>query len=293
MKNTKELFEKQLIDAHQLTEEVLGKLKQKTYFNGEEKQVGDVVLYAMLIDEIVKKNGEYSDLSFKLITLNERHFDMFEFVDQYNYRSVIPSIKLKDKLNELKYSDYLLDKIIDLGGFEKLSMEEREWLTNFNKKLVIDFHIEEINKNKPKLGYDKLGHLTIDDIPIDQYNKIEDEKIKMQERGINVNDTNEVRIYKYFGNKTKFFYAYNVVNNVKYIFRMSKDIKNGGVFIKPNIYDNLNKINFFNKINEKYDYFIILKQPDADRFIKMVEQMKQNGNKDDIKRDFKYFDELI
>jgi hypothetical protein len=40
----KELFEKQLNGTQPLTMDVLEKLQVKTYFNGEEKQIGDVVL---------------------------------------------------------------------------------------------------------------------------------------------------------------------------------------------------------------------------------------------------------
>jgi hypothetical protein len=96
----KELFEKQLNGAEPLTEDILKKHKIKTYFNGEEKQIGDVVLYAMLIDEIVKKNGEYSDLSFKLITLNEKHFNSFEPFGRHSSESELPSIKLKSISND-------------------------------------------------------------------------------------------------------------------------------------------------------------------------------------------------
>lgn len=92
-----ELFEKQLNETQPLTEEVFGKLQQKTYFNGEEKQIGDVVLYAMLMGEIIEKEGEYPELPLKLITLNERHFDMFEYDEKYKGND-LPTIKLKDEM---------------------------------------------------------------------------------------------------------------------------------------------------------------------------------------------------
>lgn len=93
----KELFEKQLNGTQPLTEEVLEKLQQKTYFNGEEKQVGDVVLIAMLMGEIIEKEGECPELPLKLITLNERHFDMFEYDERYK-RNDLPTIKLKNEV---------------------------------------------------------------------------------------------------------------------------------------------------------------------------------------------------
>jgi hypothetical protein len=75
----KKLFEKQLKGTQPLTNDVLEKLQNKTYFNGEEKQVGEVVLMSMLMGDVIEKEGEYPELPLKLITLNERHFNLFEF----------------------------------------------------------------------------------------------------------------------------------------------------------------------------------------------------------------------
>lgn len=91
----KELFEKQLNGTQPLTEDVLEKLQQKTYFNGEEKQVGEIVLIAMLMGEIIEKEGEHPELPLKLITLNERHFDLFEYDKRY-VGNDLPTIKLKN-----------------------------------------------------------------------------------------------------------------------------------------------------------------------------------------------------
>ena len=93
----KELFEKQLNGTQPLTEEVLEKLQLKTYFNAEEKQIGDVVLHAMLMGEIIEKDDEYPELPLKLITLNERHFDMFEYDERYKGND-LPTIKLKNEV---------------------------------------------------------------------------------------------------------------------------------------------------------------------------------------------------
>ena len=94
----KELFEKQLSGTQPLTEDVLEKLKVKTYFNDEEKQVGEVVLMAMLMGEVIKKEGEYPELLLKLITLNERHFDLFEYDERFNRGNDLPTIKLKSSV---------------------------------------------------------------------------------------------------------------------------------------------------------------------------------------------------
>ena len=92
----KELFEKQLNRAQPLTEEILEKLQLKTYFNGEEKQIGDVVLFTMLMNGNNEQNNNYTELKLNLITLNERHFDMFEYDERY-IGGPLPTVKLKTK----------------------------------------------------------------------------------------------------------------------------------------------------------------------------------------------------
>jgi hypothetical protein len=89
----KELFEKQLNGTQPLTEDVLEKLQVKTYFNGEEKQIGEVVLMAMLIGDVIE--SEFPELPLKLITLNERHFNLFEYDERFNRGNELPTIKLK------------------------------------------------------------------------------------------------------------------------------------------------------------------------------------------------------
>lgn len=90
----KNLFKNQLKKTQPLTEDVFKILKEKKYFNGEEKQIGDVVLFAMLVGEIIENKSEYPELPLKLITLNERHFDMFEYNERYQTND-LPGIKLK------------------------------------------------------------------------------------------------------------------------------------------------------------------------------------------------------
>jgi hypothetical protein len=89
----RELFEKQLNGTQPLTEDILEKLQVKTYFNGEEKQISEVVLMAMLMGEVIE--GEYPELPLKLITLNERHFNLFEYDERFNRGNELPTIKLK------------------------------------------------------------------------------------------------------------------------------------------------------------------------------------------------------
>ena len=57
------------------------------------------------------------------------------------------------RLNELKYSDFLLDKMMK----EPLTQDEKDWLKKLASHNVRDFHIEEIDKG----GKDELGNLQI------------------------------------------------------------------------------------------------------------------------------------
>jgi len=88
------LFEEQLNCGQPLTKDVLEKSENKTYFNGEKKQVGDIVLFAMLMGELIEKEGEYPEQPLELITLNERHFDLFEYNKKHQTLH-IPIIILK------------------------------------------------------------------------------------------------------------------------------------------------------------------------------------------------------
>lgn len=92
--NMKEVFENQIKISQPLTKTVFDELKRKTYFNNDDILIGDVVLYAFT-------EGETEDtrLSLTLISLNERHFDLFEVSEfNHNQNKEIPIIKLKNKL---------------------------------------------------------------------------------------------------------------------------------------------------------------------------------------------------
>ena len=93
----KKLFEKQLEVAQPLSKEALEESKQKTYFNGEEKKLGDVVLFAVLSNETVENSSidEFPKVSSETIQLNERHFDLFVPIQSYE-QSILPKIKFKN-----------------------------------------------------------------------------------------------------------------------------------------------------------------------------------------------------
>ena len=96
----KNLFEKHLKTETPITEEVLEKLQIKKYFNDEDIRVGDIVLFALLMyePEMVEdeENGDYPYISLKVIMLNEKHFDLFEYDKRLNQTCTIPIINLKN-----------------------------------------------------------------------------------------------------------------------------------------------------------------------------------------------------
>jgi len=93
----KNFFEKQLKSNLPIKEEDFTKIKTKTYFNGEEIQIGDIVLFAVMLDEPVKTDvDDVFETRIELIKLNERHFDLFT-VDEKRSVGCLPTIKLNKK----------------------------------------------------------------------------------------------------------------------------------------------------------------------------------------------------
>ena len=95
----KKLFEKQLNDNinKPLTESILEKINHKIYFNGENLEVGDIVLWAILVGDVIENEGECNELPINIINLNERHLNLFESYHPYNDEKYLPSIKLIKK----------------------------------------------------------------------------------------------------------------------------------------------------------------------------------------------------
>jgi len=90
------LFEDQLKSTVPLTQEVYDKLRNKTYFNNEHKQLGDVVLLAILMGDVIENETCLSEIPLSVIALNEKHFHLFEYDERHNQNiSMIPVIKLK------------------------------------------------------------------------------------------------------------------------------------------------------------------------------------------------------
>ena len=86
-------FKKQIDSTKPITQKQLDDIFVKTYFNLDEIQVGDVVLYSLLLNTNQTQNDR---LQCTLIQLNEKHFDLFEIYINSNDEH-IPTIKLKQR----------------------------------------------------------------------------------------------------------------------------------------------------------------------------------------------------
>lgn len=101
--NLHNLFKEQLETNSTTTEEMLGNLKNKNYYNGDPIQLGDKVLFGMLIESIEKapEGSKLPDnISLRLVTLNEKHFELYEEAEMFSdlaNSSTIPRIQLKKK----------------------------------------------------------------------------------------------------------------------------------------------------------------------------------------------------
>jgi hypothetical protein len=88
----KNLFKPQLDGNPSVIEEIYDNLNSKEYDCGGPILIGDQVLFAMLIDPVVVNQR----MTIKLITLNERYFDLYEPYYEVGEME-IPTIKLKEK----------------------------------------------------------------------------------------------------------------------------------------------------------------------------------------------------
>lgn len=87
-----ELFKKQLEVGEPITEERVNQLLEKNYFDGTEIKPGHVVLYGFMFEG---QDGD--DFNFKMIKMNESHFNMFDVFEEFNglEGQIVPYIKLK------------------------------------------------------------------------------------------------------------------------------------------------------------------------------------------------------
>jgi len=89
----KEEIDLQLRDNKMLSYEILSQLKDKNYFSGRGKQIGDSVLFGML-DEGADENGI---ISIRLITFHEEEINVLYEEDSSKYNrnktNKLPHIK--------------------------------------------------------------------------------------------------------------------------------------------------------------------------------------------------------
>jgi hypothetical protein len=88
----KEEIDLQLKDNKMLSYEILSQLKDKGYFSGRGKQIGDTVLFSML-----KEESEEGELNLRLVTFHEEEIGTLYEEDStfYNRNKVnkLPNIK--------------------------------------------------------------------------------------------------------------------------------------------------------------------------------------------------------
>ena len=88
----KEEIDLQLRDNKVLSYEILSQLKEKNYFSGRGKQIGDTVLFGMLKEE--DKDGE---LHVRLVTFHEEEIGTIYEEDSFFYNKTkankLPNIK--------------------------------------------------------------------------------------------------------------------------------------------------------------------------------------------------------
>jgi hypothetical protein len=88
----KEEIDLQLKDNKMLSYEILSQLKDKGYFSGRGKQIGDTVLFGML-----KEESEEGELNLRLVTFHEEEIGTLYEEDStfYNRNKVnkLPNIK--------------------------------------------------------------------------------------------------------------------------------------------------------------------------------------------------------
>jgi hypothetical protein len=88
----KEEIDLQLKDNKVLSYEILSQLKEKGYFSGRGKQIGDTVLFGML-----KEESEEGELNLRLVTFHEEELGVLYEEDSVFYRpnkaNKLPNIK--------------------------------------------------------------------------------------------------------------------------------------------------------------------------------------------------------
>lgn len=90
MVNMKDLFKTQISGNAIVSEESLSKISHPFYEDGSPINIGDEILFALLL--VSKKDDE---ITYKLIALKENQFDMFVPLFDNHKHENIPILKLK------------------------------------------------------------------------------------------------------------------------------------------------------------------------------------------------------
>lgn len=94
-----EEIELQLKNSEKLSYELLTDLKEKKYFSGRDRQVGDIILFGML-----KEEGDDEQLTLKLVSFHEDEIGVLYEEDDAFYNkqksNTLPIIKLIENGNQ-------------------------------------------------------------------------------------------------------------------------------------------------------------------------------------------------
>jgi hypothetical protein len=103
----KDLFREQLENNQPVTGDVIDKLHNSKYFNGDSVEIEDVMLLGMIRGEPIQRPNEITQIPLHLIKLNERHFHLFDTYERnwLDGNNQIPILKFK-KEHEKLFSKY-------------------------------------------------------------------------------------------------------------------------------------------------------------------------------------------
>lgn len=106
-------------------------LRYKYFFSRREKQVGDIVLLAVLATPFIDEN-EREDIELKVISIHPEELDNYELfrIQPTLNDTLLPVVVFKNKMIPVEVTD-LLNKIVETG-YRSLSQEE----VNLLKKLT-------------------------------------------------------------------------------------------------------------------------------------------------------------
>lgn len=88
-----EKFKTQLEISEVVTEEILLRMTNKTYHNGDEVKIGDKTLYGLIVNRI-----DVGNIDVDMVMLNENHLDLYELDNtpyEVKFPQSLPLIKLK------------------------------------------------------------------------------------------------------------------------------------------------------------------------------------------------------